>query len=128
MRNPLPTPEIEQRMRDLRRSLPEVIGACDDVSRGIFECRGALNEEEKHLIAVSIAVASRCDRSVQKWIASALEAGVTPHKIVECIGVTILMGGDVAAAYAPQALAFLEAYSVQEQMELARLRRPEKSA
>ena len=127
MRNPLPTSETERRTRDLLRSLPEIIGACDDVSKGVFDFRGALNGDEKHLIAVSLAVASRCDRSVQKWIASALDAGVTPRKIVDCIGVTILMGGDIADAYAPQALAFLEACSVPEQLELARLRRPEKA-
>lgn len=104
---------------DLRLSLPEVLEACEDASQSVFGTEGELGDREKHLVAVALAVAARCDRSVQKRLTGALAAGVPPREIVEVIGVTIFMGGDIAAAYAPQALALLESCSVEEQLDLA---------
>jgi AhpD family alkylhydroperoxidase len=119
MRNPNCASESEDKAGDLRRSLPELIGSCEDASQSVFGTDGELNGREKHLVAVALAVAARCDGSVQKRLTSALAAGVQPREIVEVIGITIFMGGDVAAAYAPQALALLKSSSVQEQLDLA---------
>ncbi len=119
MRNPNGMSESQNGTGDLRLSLPEVLAACADASQSVFGTEGELSVREKHLVAVALAVAARCDQSVQKRLNGALDAGVTPRDIVEVLGVTIFMGGDVAASYAPQALTLLESSSVEEQLDLA---------
>src|SRR4051794_36089865 len=108
MRSPNFVADCEEEARDLRLTLPAVVGACDTLSEKVLADSESLLERDTHLIALAIAVASRCDGSVRKRLSLALEAGVQPREIVHCLGVTILMGGEVAEEYAAQVLGFLE--------------------
>ena len=127
MQYPTLMSERDDRTSNLRSSLPDVLEAYDDLSERVCGNDGVLKEREKHLVAVALAIASRCDPSVRKRFGHALAAGVEPREIVEVLGITIFMGGDIAAAYAPQALALLESSNVQEQLDLTCLRREKKA-
>ena len=64
---------------------------------------GALSVKQKELIAIGISINVRCEGCLSVHVAAALEAGATHEEIVETIGVSVLMGGGPAVAYAKRA-------------------------
>ena len=71
---------------------------------------GALPAKIKELIALSIAVAVRCDGCIAFHIHDALKAGATKAEIVDAIGVAIMMGGGPAVVYGVQAFNAIEQF------------------
>ena len=71
---------------------------------------GALGRKSKELIALGIAVASRCDGCIAYHVHDAIKAGASRQEITEAIGVAILMGGGPAMVYGCEGLAALEQF------------------
>lgn len=69
---------------------------------------GEISIKNKELIALGISIAARCDGCIGTHVQAALKAGATKQEIVECINVSILMGGGPAVIYGTQALAAVE--------------------
>jgi AhpD family alkylhydroperoxidase len=69
---------------------------------------GALDTKTKELIALGLAVASRCDACIASHTRNAIEAGATREEIIETLGVTILMGGGPSLAYSTHVLEAIE--------------------
>ncbi len=61
---------------------------------------GALDKKTKELIALAIAVVSRCDGCISFHTHDALEAGASEQEVSEALGVAVLMGGGPAMVYA----------------------------
>ena len=61
---------------------------------------GALDLKQKELIALGIAIASRCDYCIAIHVKKSLEAGATKEEIGDACGVAMLMGGGPALTYA----------------------------
>ena len=61
---------------------------------------GALDQKTKELIALAIAVASRCDGCIAFHTNDALNAGASEAEITDALGVAILMGGGPSLMYA----------------------------
>ena len=64
----------------------------------------ALDVKTKELIALAIAVATRCDDCVAFHTKAAVEQGATRDEVLETLGMAIYMGAGPSAMYASHAL------------------------
>jgi len=71
---------------------------------------GALTGQLKELIALGIAVATRCDYCIVLHVKKCYEMGITRAELVEVLGVAILMGGGPALTYASYAMEAIQAF------------------
>lgn len=69
---------------------------------------GALNKKTKELMALSIAIVTKCEPCMEWHLDQALQAGATDEEVYETIDVAIEMGGGQAGAYARFVLNALE--------------------
>lgn len=74
---------------------------------------GVLDVKTKELIALSIAVAVRCDGCIAFHVHDAMKAGATREEIVDALGVAILMGGGPAVVYSCAAMKAMEQFEAQ---------------
>ena len=65
---------------------------------------GALDPKTKELIALGIAVATRCDDCIAFHTKAAVEHGATREEILETLGMAIYMGAGPSVMYASHAL------------------------
>ncbi|MFP5417298.1 MAG: carboxymuconolactone decarboxylase family protein [Actinomycetes bacterium] len=94
----------------LRELIPNVYAGYTATHRAVFT-DGALDRKTKELIALAVAVATRCDGCIASHARGAARMGATPDEVAEALGVTILMQGGPGTVYAPRALdAFYDYY------------------
>jgi AhpD family alkylhydroperoxidase len=65
---------------------------------------GALSHRHKELIALGIAIATRCEGCIVFHTRALVRLGATREEILETIGVAIEMGGGPASVYGAAAL------------------------
>ncbi len=94
--------ELRQGYRDLNEVIPEQMKGFGALHRAAV-ADGALPAAVKELMAVAIAIASRCDGCITLHMHDALRAGATREQVAETIGVALLMGGGPASTYATDA-------------------------
>jgi AhpD family alkylhydroperoxidase len=93
-------------LRELRTGAPDVMKGFSAVARAALEAK-ALDTRTKELIALAIAVATRCDACVAFHAEAAVRHGATREQVLETMGMAIYMGAGPSVMYAAQAL---EAY------------------
>ncbi|MBF2056151.1 MAG: carboxymuconolactone decarboxylase family protein [Cyanobacterium sp. T60_A2020_053] len=71
----------------------------------------ALSGKVKELIALAIAVSTRCDGCIAFHTQAALKAGASKEEIVEMLGVTVFMGGGPSLMYATHVMEAIEQFS-----------------
>lgn len=71
---------------------------------------GALDVKTKEIIALAIAVASRCDGCIAFHTHDALRAGATESEITDALGVAVMMGGGPALVYATHVVDAMEQF------------------
>ena len=93
-------------VKSLRQDAPNVMKAFSDMARN---ARGgeALDQTTKELIALAIAVATRCQPCIAYHAEGAVKAGASREQISETLAMTIYMGAGPSVMYAAHAL---EAY------------------
>lgn len=69
---------------------------------------GALTVKQKELIAVGIAVATRCEPCIYTHTEKCLKLGASSAEIMEAAGVAVMMGGGPVYTYTPVVAAALE--------------------
>lgn len=69
---------------------------------------GALAVKQKELIALGIAVATRCEPCIYAHTEKCIKHGATPAEVMEAVGVAVMMGGGPAYTYAPIVAAALK--------------------
>ena len=110
--------ELREPARALREKIPDVYAGYAALHDAVIR-DGALDARTKELIALAIAVATRCDGCIASHARGAVRAGVTAEQAAEAIGVAILMSGGPGTVYGPRALdavdEFLEAAQGQTQ-------------
>ena len=65
---------------------------------------GALSHRQKELIALGIAIATRCEGCIVFHTRALVRLGASREEILETIGVAIEMGGGPASIYGAEAL------------------------
>jgi AhpD family alkylhydroperoxidase len=98
--------ELTVALREVRGGTPEVLKAFGGLARAALQ-PGALDTKTKELMAIAIAVATRCNACVAFHAGAALKHGATRQEVMETVGLAIYMGAGLSVMYAAQAL---EAY------------------
>jgi AhpD family alkylhydroperoxidase len=96
-----------QEMNAAKQRSPEIGKAFGPFFQGLMK-EGALSVKHKELIAVGIAVATRCQPCIYSHVEKSLKAGATGAEIMEAAGVAVMMGGGPAYVYVPVVAAALE--------------------
>jgi AhpD family alkylhydroperoxidase len=100
-------PEIHRNLKrqigQLSRGAPEPMSGFAQLHRGAV-ADGVLPRRMKELIAVGIAVVSKCDGCIAFHVHDALKNGATREELLEAITVAVLMGGGPAEMYGSDAL------------------------
>jgi len=96
--------DMREPVRQLREAIPQVWSTYVDMHRAVLT-DGALSAKHKELIALAVAVTRECDGCIATHARSAARRGATKEETAEALGVTILMNGGPATAWAPRALA-----------------------
>ena len=92
--------------KSLRSGAPEVMKAFGAIAQAATEPK-VLDTKTKELVALGIAVATRCDPCITFHTESARKHGATRDEILETVGMAFYMGAGPSVMYAAQAV---EAY------------------
>lgn len=99
-------------MKMVRAAMPDVIKGFGALHQAAMKS-GALTGREKELIALSIAVAIRCENCIYAHVEACLKAGATREQILDAAGVAVMMQGGPSYTYLPRVFEALEALSKQ---------------
>ncbi|MCK4308428.1 MAG: carboxymuconolactone decarboxylase family protein [Candidatus Atribacteria bacterium] len=83
----------------LRKEIPGVIGGFGKFSAEVLK-DGALSTKTKELITIALAVGLTCEYCIRFHVPEAVAAGANRAEILEAAGVSMMMAGGPAAAYA----------------------------
>ena len=87
----------------LAKEMPETAKAF--TTMGTFAKKtGALSEKTKEIMALGIAIATRCDSCIGFHIKSLIRLGITREELVEALAMATYMGGGPSLMYAAQAM------------------------
>ena len=87
----------------LRAGAPEPMRAFSALARESLK-PGALDVKTKELIAVAIAIATRCDGCIGFHAKAAIKAGASREEVLETLSMAIYMGAGPSMIYAAEAL------------------------
>jgi len=108
------TQELSEGLNALHQSKPELLRAFNDVGHAAMK-PGALDRKSKELIALAIAISTRCDPCIGFHAQALARLGATPQEVDEMLGVTVHMGGGPSLMYALHARsAFAEFARIRE--------------
>lgn len=93
-------------LKELRGGTPDVMKSFSALARAALEAK-ALDTKTKELVALGIAVATRCDACIAFHAEAAVRHGATRDEVMETMGMAIYMGAGPSVMYAAQAV---EAY------------------
>ncbi len=95
--------ELTAQLRDLRGGAPEVMKAFGAMAQAATAPK-ALDGKTKELIALAIAVATRCDDCIAFHVKAARQHGASRNEVLEALGMAIYMGAGPSVMYATHAL------------------------
>jgi AhpD family alkylhydroperoxidase len=91
-------------LRQLRVGAPEVMKAFGSLAMTAGAAK-ALDAKTKELIAIAVAVSTRCDDCIAFHVKAAVDHGATRDEVLETLGMAIYMGAGPSAMYASHAYA-----------------------
>jgi len=100
------TGELSPAIKELRLGAPDAMKGFSALAKAALEAK-ALDTKTKELIAMAIAVATRCDACVGFHAEAAVRQGATRDEVMETMAMAIYMGAGPSVMYAAQAI---EAY------------------
>jgi len=103
--------KIRESMGKYGQASPDVMKAFQGLHHAAA-ADGSLDVKTKELIALSIAVAVRCDGCIAFHVHDAIKAGASREELIETLDVAVLMGGGPALMYALEAMEALEEFEV----------------
>lgn len=89
--------------RELRALIPDVYAGYSETHKAALR-EGVLDVKTKELIALAIAITTKCDGCISSHARGAAKAGATKEEVAEMIGVAILIVGGPGTVYGPRAL------------------------
>ena len=95
--------ELSAQLRNLRTGAPEVMKAFSNIAHAAVS-PNALDAKTKELIALAIAVATRCDDCIAFHVKAAVDQGASREEVLETLGMAIYMGAGPSVMYASHAL------------------------
>jgi AhpD family alkylhydroperoxidase len=74
---------------------------------------GALDEKTKEIMALGIAIATRCDSCIGFHVRSLVRLGLTRDEMCEALAMATYMGGGPSLAYSAKALKAFDTFSAE---------------
>ena len=102
--------EISMEIAMLSKSIPETARGCG-VMGAAAKTSGALDEKTKEVMALGIAVATRCDSCIGFHVKSLIRLGLSREELCEALAMATFMGGGPSYAYSAKALSAFDAFS-----------------
>lgn len=102
--------DVSAEMRGLRESQPDLMAAFSQLAAAGTK-EGALSKKTREMIALGIAVASRCDDCIGFHVQALIKLDITRTELEEVLGTAVYMGGGPSMMYATHALAALDEFS-----------------
>jgi AhpD family alkylhydroperoxidase len=95
--------ELTGDIRSLRAGAPDVMKGFSALAQAALKA-DALDTKTKELIALAIAVATRCDGCIAFHAEAATKQGASRAEVLETMGMAVYMGAGPSVMYAAQAL------------------------
>ncbi len=94
----------------LSKEIPETVKGFNQMG-GAAKKSGALDEKTKEIMALGIAIATRCDSCIGFHIKSLVRLGLTREELCEALAMATYMGGGPSYAYSAKALSAYDTFS-----------------
>lgn len=102
--------DLSGAIRTLRKAIPETMAAFSELG-GKASSDSALDSKTKELLAIAIAITTRCDGCIAFHVKAAIEYGVSRDELAETVGMAIYMGGGPSMIYGAQTLEAFDQFS-----------------
>ncbi|MEP1765677.1 MAG: carboxymuconolactone decarboxylase family protein [Sulfitobacter sp.] len=102
--------ETMDRMGKLQQQAPEMFKGFNTMGKAAKKS-GALDEKTKELIALGIAISTRCDSCIGFHVKSLVRLGTTRAELCEALEMIGYMGGGPAIAFGAKALEAFDEFS-----------------
>lgn len=102
--------DYKDELQHLKSNNERLFKTCPDVGKAFMSLHGKaceakkLDEKQKELIALGIAICIRCEGCIISHINSAIKYGAGMEEIAETVEIAILMGGGPSTVYGGKAL------------------------
>jgi AhpD family alkylhydroperoxidase len=103
------TKEISNGIKALRKDIPDVMAGFSAMAQAATK-DGALDKKTKELVALGIAISTRCDGCIGFHTEALVKLGCTKAEFEETLGMAVYMGGGPSLMYAGHAMAAWEQY------------------
>jgi AhpD family alkylhydroperoxidase len=103
---------ISGELRKRRQDIPDSMRAFSALAQAAGR-DGALDKKTKELIALAIAIATRCDGCIGFHTEALVRLGATRQEVEETLGMAVYMGGGPSLMYAADAIAAYEEFAAQ---------------
>lgn len=97
------TANLSKNLGELRKEIPDTLSGFSTLAKEATK-EGVLDKKTKELIALAIAIATRCDGCIGFHAQALKKLGATKEEIVETLGMSVYMGGGPSLMYAAEAL------------------------
>jgi len=94
----------------LSREIPDTVAGFSAMGKAAKKS-GALPEKTKEIMALGIAIATRCDSCIGFHVKSLIRLGITRAELCEALAMATYMGGGPSYAYSAKALAAFDTFS-----------------
>ena len=99
------TKDMSVALKQLRGGAPAVMQGFSAIAQAALKANALdTNTKTKELIALAIAVATRCDGCIAFHAEAAVKQGASREEVLETMGMAIYMGAGPSVMYAAQAL------------------------
>ena len=103
------TKQISSGIRALRKDIPDVMAGFSAIAQAAGK-DGALDKKTKELVALGIAISTRCDGCIGFHTEALVKLGCTRAEFEETLGMAVYMGGGPSLMYAGDAMTAWEQY------------------
>ena len=103
------TKQISSGIKTLRKDIPEVMQGFSAMA-GAATKDAALSKKVKELVALGIAISTRCDGCIGFHTEALVKLGCTRAEFEETLGMAVYMGGGPSLMYAGDAMTAWEQY------------------
>ncbi len=94
----------------LSKEIPDTVAGFNKMGAAA-KTNGALDEKTKEIMALGIAIATRCDSCIGFHVKALVRLGITREELCEALAMATYMGGGPSYAYSAKALAAFDTFS-----------------
>ncbi|MGB0439755.1 MAG: carboxymuconolactone decarboxylase family protein [Primorskyibacter sp.] len=94
----------------LSAEIPDTVAGFNQMGKAA-KTSGALDEKTKEIMALGIAIATRCDSCIGFHVKSLVRLGLTRDELCDALAMATYMGGGPSYAYSAKALAAYDAFT-----------------